>query len=271
MRLLHGQAGRYPERRLEPILRQQGFLPTQHFLDRLRERAQAQGIRFEPRTFASEFQRAAHYRQTRPGYSTRIAVMRGLPLLYRMGGERGNRVALVGVLPSGGLPPVAPARAPRLGESEQMLSGRRPDTLVDGRGRGTGYSSVPNVGTPATMDFSSHARADYPVRLENALATYPELRGAFRDIFIERMGITTKPQAGFGTTGVTPAGIQAARDMLRSGGTLRILQGPRAGQSWQNMGRVIRRMLARQGFTNIRARRHVEAGNDLVLVTATRP
>lgn len=109
-----GQAGRYPARRLPSHLRQQGFQVTRHFLDRLRERAQAQGIRFDPRTFARDFLAARHLRQTRPGYNTRIAVMRGLPVLYRMGGERGNRVVLVGALPPGErLPPTAPAAPPR--------------------------------------------------------------------------------------------------------------------------------------------------------------
>jgi hypothetical protein len=114
-----GQAGRYPARRLASYLRQQGFLPTQHFLDRLRERAQARGIRFDPRLFRQEFYRAQHYRQIRPGYHTRIAVMRGLPILYRMGGENMNRVVLVGVLPEGGLPPVTPVASPILREIER--------------------------------------------------------------------------------------------------------------------------------------------------------
>ena len=120
-RLMRGQAGRYPARRLASYLRQQGFLASQHFLDRLRERAQAMGIRFDPRTFGSEFQRAQHYRQARPGYNTRIALMRGLPVLYRMGGERGNRIVLVGVLPEGGMPPVTPATPPRQQEAEAMF------------------------------------------------------------------------------------------------------------------------------------------------------
>lgn len=112
-RLLRGQAGRYPARRLASLLRQQGFLPSQHFLDRLLERGQREGIRFDPRTFGAEFQRARHFRQTRAGYNTRIALLRGLPVLYRVSGDAGNRIVLVGVLPAGGLPPVVPVSAPR--------------------------------------------------------------------------------------------------------------------------------------------------------------
>ncbi len=123
MRLLRGQAGRYPARHLASILRQQGFLPSRHFLDRLRERGQAQGIRFDPRTFGREFQQTRHYRQSRPGYNTRIAVMRGLPVLYRIGGEGGNRIVLVGVLPERSLPPVVPVAPPRLREAELEQSG----------------------------------------------------------------------------------------------------------------------------------------------------
>src|SRR5262245_59354242 len=81
---LRGQAGRFPARRLKSHLQRQGFLVTQHFLQRLLERAQAEGIRFDPRTFAYDFRSAPHFRQTRPGYNTRIALMQGLPVLYRM-------------------------------------------------------------------------------------------------------------------------------------------------------------------------------------------
>lgn len=196
--------------------------------------------------------------------------MRGLPVLYRMGGERGNRVVLVGMLPTGGLPPAVRVRAPQLREREQMIGGSRLDTLVVGRGRLSSRSSVPDVGTPATMDFSSATQPHYRTRLEDALTNFPELRGAFRNIFLERMGINTRPGT-LATTGVTSAGIAVAHAMLQPGGTLRILQGPRAGQSVQNMGRMIRRILQRQGFTQIRAARHIEAGNTLVLVTAIKP
>src|SRR5437899_7766280 len=81
--------------RFTAALRRQGFLPSGHFTVRLLERALQQGIRLDPRTFPDEFRQAPHYRQTRRGYNTRIAVVRGLPVLYRMGGENANRVVLV--------------------------------------------------------------------------------------------------------------------------------------------------------------------------------
>jgi hypothetical protein len=319
-RAMRGQAGRYPARRLMSILRQQGFLPTQHFLDRLRERAQARGIRFDPRLFGGEFQRARHYRQTRPGYTTRIAVMRGLPILYRMGGQAGNRIVLVGLLPQGRLPPVVPAPAPRLRESEALFgrlwsrlatsgsrrrimasaprnprlrvisggasggraggttlsgSGGAPrlsgnDTLVVGRGTVSRRSSVPDVGAPLTMDGSSATRPHYHTPLDQALNRYPELRGVFRDVFLERMGINPSPQPGVSTIGVTPAGMRMARDMLRQGGTLRVLQRPNIGQSLQDVEFAIRSMLSPHDFTNIQVAIHHEDGADHVLLTATR-
>lgn len=119
---LRGQAGRFPARHLASWLRQQGFLVSHHFLERLHQRAQQQGIRFDPRLFGREFRQAQHYRQTRPGYNTRIAVMRGLPVLYRVGGQGGNRVVLVGLLPEGALPPVQPVGAPQSRESETTMN-----------------------------------------------------------------------------------------------------------------------------------------------------
>jgi hypothetical protein len=120
---LRGQAGRFPARRFQSHLRQQGFLVTRHFLDRLLERAQGEGIRFNPRTFANDFRMAPHFRQTRPGYNTRFALLHGLPLLYRMGGPRGLHPILVGLLPQGAMPPAVPSAPPtwREGEFEQGL------------------------------------------------------------------------------------------------------------------------------------------------------
>jgi hypothetical protein len=109
---LRGQAGRFPARRLQSHLRQQGFLVSRHFLDRFRDRAQAQGVRFDPRTFANDFQAAAHFRQTRPGYNTRIALLHGLPVVYRMGGPRGLHPVLVSLLPEGRMPPAVPIAPP---------------------------------------------------------------------------------------------------------------------------------------------------------------
>ena len=115
---VRGQAGRSPARGLQSHLRRQGFLVTRHFLDRWLERAQLQGIRFNPRTFGADFRQSPHFRQTRPGYRTRIALMQGLPVLYRMGGPRGKNPVLVGLLPHGALPPVAPISSPRVFEAE---------------------------------------------------------------------------------------------------------------------------------------------------------
>jgi hypothetical protein len=109
--------------RFAATLRRQGFIPRVHFLERWLERARAFGVRLDPATFRRQFQQARHYRQTRPGYSNRIAVVAGMPVLYRMGGPRGRHVVLVGVLPS--LPAATPAPAPPLAparEAESMLA-----------------------------------------------------------------------------------------------------------------------------------------------------
>lgn len=129
-RLRRGQAGRYPWRNFASRLRQQGFLASQHFLDRFRERALALGIRLDPHHFGREFFRARHYRQTRVGYNTRIAMMRGLPILYRIGGRNGNKIVLVGALPQGALPPVEPVSPPRLREREKKDMISRTNTSV---------------------------------------------------------------------------------------------------------------------------------------------
>jgi hypothetical protein len=108
---LLGQANRgligQPAAQFVAHLRRQGFMPTQHFAQQFLQEALARGIRFDPCTFRSAFCRARHYRQTRPGYDTRIAVVHGIPVRYYMDGENNNRIVLVGGL-RGALPPVAP-------------------------------------------------------------------------------------------------------------------------------------------------------------------
>ncbi len=91
--------------RFASAIRKQGFLPKKHFVDRIAQRGISEGTRFDPRTFRREFFRAQHYQQTRPGYNLRIAVVRDIPVLYRMGGPRGSHIILTGALPARALPP----------------------------------------------------------------------------------------------------------------------------------------------------------------------
>lgn len=118
---MRGQAGRNPAQKFAAYLKQQGFLPTIHFTQRFLKRVLSRGLRFDPRTFRSEFYQAKHYRQTRPGYNTRFTMVRGIPIVYRPGGEDGNRIVLVTVLEQGKLPPVAPASPPPQREAEVEL------------------------------------------------------------------------------------------------------------------------------------------------------
>jgi hypothetical protein len=108
-----GQAGRSPAARFAAAIKHLGFLPTYHFVQRLMERGTERGIRWDPRTFPSEFANGRHFRQTREGKNSRIAIVRGVPIVYRTGGRTGNRVVLITALPPDDkLPPVAPARPP---------------------------------------------------------------------------------------------------------------------------------------------------------------
>src|SRR5262249_7126978 len=97
--------------RFSNYLRRVGFWPTQHFTLRFLERAQPLGL--DPRTFRNEFFRARHFVQIRPGYNTRVALIRDIPVLYRPSGWQGERIRLIGLLPQGALPPTRPIRRPR--------------------------------------------------------------------------------------------------------------------------------------------------------------
>ncbi len=118
-----GQAGRSIAQRFAAYLKRQGFLPTVHFTQRFLQRLASKGVRFDPSTFVREFRAAKHYRQTRPGYNTRLAVVRGVPIVYRPGGENGNRIVLVTTLNQGAnLPPVTRSSPPKQREAEWELA-----------------------------------------------------------------------------------------------------------------------------------------------------
>jgi hypothetical protein len=163
-------------------LRRQGFLVTRHFLDRLIERAHAQGIRFNPRTFAQDFRAAPHFRQTRPGYNTRIAVIQDLPVLYRMSGPRGLNPLLVGLLPQGALPPAVPTAAPLLRESEfeQQLEAAYRNVAAFDRGLSLAEFDLSQAVDPTYESGAEHIfgwwrRRKAPVRPSVPLPRSPRL------------------------------------------------------------------------------------------------
>jgi hypothetical protein len=119
---MRGRAVRVRKQRFAPHLRRQGFLPTSYFPQRFLQRLLSRGIRFNSCTFRREFYRAQHYRHL--GSQTRIAVVQGVPVLYRIGTEGDNLITLVDVLPKGASPRVIPTAAPWQGEAEAMF--RRP-------------------------------------------------------------------------------------------------------------------------------------------------
>jgi outer membrane protein OmpA-like peptidoglycan-associated protein len=176
-----GQAGRFPARRFKSHLQQQGFIVTTHFLNRLLERAQAQGVRLDPRVFGGEFSRAQHFRQTRPGYNTRIAVMQGLPIVYRMGGPRGLNPVLVTLYPQDrALPPKEPASPPiwREAEFEEEL-----ETAAEGIASGVNRSSR---GYIRWVQQSLNQILGTQLALDGISG--PQTRGAIRD-FQQRRGL----------------------------------------------------------------------------------
>ena len=145
-------------------------------------------------------------------------------------------------------------------------AGRGPGrSLVAGRGAKTARSSVPDVGSPETMDAVARNQPHWHTRLEDALQKFPQLRGQYEDLFVERMGITPNPVAGLSTTGLTPAGVEAARDLLVPRGTLRILQNSTGGATLDVIENDIRTLLSKD-FTITKVERHPEG----LLVTATK-
>ena len=129
-----------------------------------------------------------------------------------------------------------------------------------GRGANTTRSTVPDVGSPETLANPS-AKPDHPTLLQDAPRKFPKLRGQYDDIFIERIGINPKPALP-DATGLTPGGVEAARDLLGPGGTLRILESA-SGKESAAIEKDIRSMLS-QDFTITKVERHADG----LLVTA---
>ena len=82
--------------RFATAIRAAGFLPSDHFVQRLCKRVIGQRLGLDPKTFRADFFSARHFRQTRPGKSAvSIAVVNGVPIFYRVGGWQGNRIVLI--------------------------------------------------------------------------------------------------------------------------------------------------------------------------------
>jgi hypothetical protein len=140
-------------------------------------------------------------------------------------------------------------------------------TLVVGRGKTTTStrSTVPDIGTPETMGPKAW-NPDYPTLLQDALKNFPELRGQFADIFIERIGINPDPGSEATAMGLTPGGVKAVRDLLAPGGTLRILQNPIGGATFDSLEKDIGGLIS----TDFTITKQPERVPDGLLVTATK-
>jgi hypothetical protein len=150
---LRGRAVRARTQRFAAHLRRQGFLPTSYFPQRFLRRMLSRGIRFDSHTLCREFYRAQHYR--RPGSPMRIAVVHGVPVLYRMAAEGDHLIALVGVLPEGAPLRVVPSPTPLQGKVEEMFRRpRRPPGA--GTGRAGGSPPPPRDMTRAQMASFLH-------------------------------------------------------------------------------------------------------------------
>lgn len=186
-----GQAGRSPGARFAAAIRRLGFLPTQHFVDRINQRAATQGIRWDPRIFPSEFTNARHFRQTRPGHNTRIAVVRGVPIVYRVGGKQGDRVVLITALPpNGALPPVVPTRYPAQREVYEYEWETRPKPKGKGYRDHADPSSLPPRGRfgwpPSETSLEASAALGRMARANRALhAARKELEAALEAKAVE--------------------------------------------------------------------------------------
>ena len=103
---------RSPAKLFAERLRRQGFLPSQEFVVRFMQRLRDCGIWFDARAFRHEFCGARHYRQVGSRFAPNIAIVRGIPVLYRSDGGAGDRVELLGVLREYSRPRVVPIPSP---------------------------------------------------------------------------------------------------------------------------------------------------------------
>src|SRR5215216_2411662 len=97
---------RSPGKLISQALQRQGFLPSHEFIVRFIERLRACNLKFDPRAFRCEFYNARHYRQTGSRFKPRIAVIRGIAVLYRRPSADDKRIELLGVIPEYAAPSV---------------------------------------------------------------------------------------------------------------------------------------------------------------------
>lgn len=117
-------AGNKGVARWQEALAQQGFAATPQFVRGFRQGLRAQGRRLSPAQFRDAFARAHHYRPREAGNPARIAVWRGIAILYRPGNQTSPQVVLWDVLPAGATAVARPTRPPMsLPEAETSSHG----------------------------------------------------------------------------------------------------------------------------------------------------
>jgi hypothetical protein len=106
----------------QKTLAQQGFAATPQFVHGFQQGLQAQGRRLHPTQFQSAFACAHHYQPQEGGNPTRVAIWRGITMLYRPGSQTNPVITLLDVLPAGATAVARPIRSP-IKASEAESSG----------------------------------------------------------------------------------------------------------------------------------------------------
>lgn len=150
--------------RLAGRLRGQGFGVTRRFAAQFARRAASGGRAFDTRGFRRAFHGARHLRPARPGARLRVAIVRGLPVVYRRGGPDGRRIVLVGLLPAGARPRLVPALPPREGEADYWLT----PAILSPRQQQVTTGRVPRFTVGEIKGLRSWTRGAYQLSGRNA-------------------------------------------------------------------------------------------------------
>jgi hypothetical protein len=105
-----GAADKALIQRWQQELGRQGFVASAQFVRGWRQGLKAKGLHMQPARFRQIFGEAHHLRQTTPDHSARIAVWRGIVILYERGKRANPRIRLLDVLPKGAIAVAAPVQ-----------------------------------------------------------------------------------------------------------------------------------------------------------------
>ena len=229
-------------RRIQLLLSEQGFLPSEQFVQQFVAILSSRGLRFEPRQFRRDFYAARHFQPANSSGGARIAVVRSIPILYRASDNCGNGVVIIRVLRPDSISSVRRVNPPAVIEPNDQAEGEAGSQRL-----------IPPwelVTRPTTAPAESTSFGGYR-------GVTPAMRKWARGVYQRQLDVTNRNRAALGLPAVPALRVQVAHvtplPFVRPGE--RVLVRPQEGRTNQSEGALIGQQAAARRSQGLFVRR----------------